>query len=266
MQELQTRLDEAIAILGELEGSLDEVSGEVRRDVHGDTVRILLDSPRVHNALSARMMRQLGQAVRDQVESPPAVLVLASAHGGSFCAGGHLGQVRAGLLDRRAARAMSVAMTTVLNAISRLPSLSIAVVEGPAVGGGVELATSCDLCVSTVDGSFDPAQLRLGVTPGWGGARRLVRRLGAGRSLAFLGRSRRIDARAALELGLIDDIVPGPIEVAIQRGLGAAAHQRPEVVHALKRQVLSDQGHDESELFLSVWGGPAHRKALGLEP
>jgi ethylmalonyl-CoA/methylmalonyl-CoA decarboxylase len=226
--------------------------------VRGGVRWILLDHPRAHNALTATMMRRLAQEVRALQTFDGAVAVLASAGGGSFCAGGHLGQVRDGLLEPGAARAMCTHVGATLDAFAELPVVSISLVEGAAIGGGVELASATDLIVGTRGCYFDPAQVRLGVACGWGGAGRLARRLGPRAALRLLVTSRRISAEQAAAMGLVDALVDAP-EDAISAVLGPHHVERISSIRAVKAQIA---GHDRVEAFLGVWGGSAHRAAL----
>lgn len=260
-QALDDRLAAAAAALADLEGRVPPRPGGVsRRDQDG--IRwILLDNPAAHNALTVGMMRRLAEEVRELQHFEGAAVVLASAHGGSFCAGGHLGQVREALVHQDAARVMSTEVGVVLDALGQLPVVSISLIEGAAIGGGVELASATDFRAGTAEAFFDPAQVRLGVACGWGGAARLAARIGRGSALRFLACSRRVGAAEAAELGLLDAVVDAPSDVMQAVLPGVDVHRWAPSMRAVKRQIL---GEDPVEAFLSVWGGPRHRAALGL--
>lgn len=263
--ELQRTLRFSVESLVELEANVRPRPGEVRLERRGTTAWLLLDNPDAHNALTVRMMRQLAEAYARLVQERVAVAVLASGSGASFCSGGHLGQVRDSLLDPQAGRRMSRAMTLLLNAWSAAPMVTVAVVRGPAVGGGVELVSACDLCVASPDARFDPAQVRLGVAAGWGGAGRLVRRLGPSAALRFLLRSEPVTASQALELGVIDQLARGDATAMVEALLGPGLSHEPAAIRALKAQIAKpDDPSSQAEAFLEVWGSAAHRRALGL--
>lgn len=206
------------------------------------------------------MMRRLAEEIRGLRDFEGPAVVLASRHGGSFCAGGHLGQVREALLEPDAARAMSTHLGMVLDALGALPVVSISLLEGAAIGGGVELASATDFIVGTEACFFDPAQARLGVACGWGGAARLARRLGRAGAIRFLAQARRVHLPEALEIGLVDVQVEDPAR-AVDAVLGEAHAERARSIRAIKAQV---DGLAPVEAFLDVWGGPAHRRALGV--
>lgn len=224
---------------------------------------MFLANPRAHNALTVSMMRQLAEAVLTLSSWPGAVLAIASEHGGSFCSGGHLTQVRESLVEPEAALAMSRCMTIVLDALLAMPFLSVAVLEGPAIGGGVELATAADLRVATADARIYAAQVRLGVASGWGGAARLVHHVGRSRALRMMARSESLSAEEAATWGFVDHVGTGDREALLQALLGPALEHPVASVRAVKQQIAEPE--HGTEAFLTVWGGAAHRRSLGLD-
>lgn len=256
------RLQAAVDALAGLEARVDERPGEVHLLLDGPVARIRLDNPRAHNAMTVRMMRQLAVAVHRLARWDGTFVVVESAHGGSFCAGGHLGQVREALVEPDAARTMTDAMTTVLDTLLALPPISVAILEGPAIGGGVEVATACDLRAASERASLHLAQVQLGVATGWGGARRLVRHLGRPTALRLLARAERIDARGAQALGLVDHVGTGDAEALLRGVLGPALEHPGPAVLAAKAQIDADSAEAQADAFLSVWGSAAHRSRL----
>jgi enoyl-CoA hydratase/carnithine racemase len=265
--EHRASLHDAIARLRDLEGRVPARPGRVTVGERAGTAWIELDNPRAHNALTATMMRELAEGIDALLASDVAVVALASAGGGTFCAGGHLGQVREALVRPDEAVAMSVAMGAALDALAAAPWISVALVEGAAIGGGLELVSACDLCFATPSAAFDPAQVRLGVAAGWGGAGRLARRLGPGVALRLLASGRAISAEEAVRLGLVHHVGPGPAARLLAEGAGALLGRNRAAVRAIKRQIArADDPAEQVAAFLGVWGGPAHRAALGLDP
>lgn len=255
------RLQSAVDALAVLEGRVPERPGEVHLVLEGPVARVRLDNPRAHNAMTVRMMRQLAVAVQRLARWEGAFIVVESAHGGSFCAGGHLGQVREALVEPDAARTMTDAMTTVLDTLLELPPVSVALLEGPAIGGGVELATACDLRAASVDASLHLAQVQLGVATGWGGARRLIRHVGRPTALRLLVRAERLEASQAFEQGLVDHVGDGA-EDLLRGVLGPALEHPAAAVLAAKAQVDAFDAEAQAQAFLGVWGSEAHRARL----
>lgn len=259
-------LDEAVGLLRSLEERAPGRAGEVRLVADREGARIELCNPGAHNAMTARMMRQLGEAVVRIRDAELGIVTVASGHGGTFCAGGHLVQVRQSLLEPEAARLMTLGMAAVLDALWTCPAVVIALVEGAAIGGGLEIVSACDLVFAVPAARLDPAQVRLGVAAGWGGARRIATRVGRARALRLLATGQALTAGQALALGLIDHVGPGPADRLLQEGAGVLLERPIAAVRAIKTQILSSELHRQAAAFLEVWGGPDHRVALGVEP
>jgi len=257
-----TGLREAVELLRELEGLLPDFGGAVRVEASEERLDLILDHPSARHALTAKMMRELAEGAASAAARPPAWLVLRSSDTNSFCAGGHLGQVRAGLLEAEAGSLMTRAMSRVTAALAGLPSISVALLDGPAVGGGVELAMSCDLRLMHSNAWLHPAQAALGVVNGWGGAASWARNLSVADALLLLAQARRIPASEARELGLVQYVGDEKREDLLRAGLGDAALREPNVLRALKAQLRASSREDENRHFLSVWGGQAHLRAL----
>jgi enoyl-CoA hydratase len=257
-------IDEAVSALEELVALAPGGAGAVRSARDGAVASLILDHPGAHNAFTASMMRDLAVEVRALALAPPALVVVRSGTPGVFCSGGHLGQVRRTLVAPEAARRMSLGFGAALDALAALPAVVIAVVDGPAIGGGVEVALAADLRVMTARGSFELRQARLGVAAGWGGARRLVRLVGPGRALALLVAAERLTPAAAAAAGLVERVVPDLDAAAAW--LDALAQRPLAALLACKRQVFAANAEAETEAFLSVWGGSDHLEALGQPP
>lgn len=252
-------LSEAARALAALGRRADPGGGRVTLSLEGPVARLVLDHPRARGAMTFQMMEQLAGAVQRLASWDGAVILLSSSDPRAFCAGGHLGQVRQAVTDGEAAAGMAEAMGGVLDGLLALPAVSVAVIEGPAVGGGAEVATATDLRVLGPNARIHFVHARLGIAPGWGGARRLERLVGRRRALRILLDAQAIGPEDALSLGLADEVAPDAAlaaEVLVGRWLDRA----PEAVRAVKRQLTTPS--EATAAFASVWGGPAHRAAL----
>lgn len=176
-----------------------------------------LCNPAARNALSPAMMLSLADAV-DELErwGGGRGLVLtgaATAPGGppAFCAGADLGSAEA-LFSPEFGAAMCDVMTDATRRLAALPLVSVAGIEGPAVGGGVELAMACDYRIMSPSASLHAVQLQRGVTPGWGGLHRLVELAGRKNALFLLGSGARLHAEQAAAFQLADAIVATPAD------------------------------------------------------
>lgn len=106
----------------------------------------------------------------------------------------------------------------VLSTLAALPCPVIAAVNGAAFGGGLELALACDLRVAVEEATLGLVEARLGIIPGAGGTQRLARVVGVGRAKELIFTGRRFDARVALEMGLVSQVVPaGDLHAAVSK-------------------------------------------------
>jgi ethylmalonyl-CoA/methylmalonyl-CoA decarboxylase len=261
-----TGLDEAIDALARLRVGHDRLPGEVRLETAGEVAELLIDNPGARGALTLGMMKDLAVAVAT-LERWPGAAVLVRSTPGAFCAGGHLGEVRARLTGPEEGRAMALAMGVVLDALLGLPQVVVAAIDGPAVGGGAELATAVDHRVLSPRAWIEFRQAALGVGAGWGGIRRLVQHVAPPIALRWVTTARRVEPEAGLAVGFVDVVDDDPIAGA-RRLLEPVLALPPSGVRACKRQLalarrpLGDREADV-DAFTQVWGGPAHRAALG---
>lgn len=237
--------------------------GRVRLEQRGDHAELILDSPAARNAISPGMMVDLGEHVAE-LERASGRSLIVRGEGDAFCAGGNLAAVREHLLEPGSGAAMCAYMTALLDRLSRLPRLVVAAVEGAALGGGAELLTAADLVIASDEARVGFVQAALGVSPGWGGGRRLVRRVGPRRAVPILALAEVMSASEAMAAGLVDLLAPagGALERARAR-VATLDRVDPE---ALRAALLVGRGasvETEARLFGELWGGPAHRDALG---
>lgn len=175
-------------------------------EVRDHVARVTINRPAARNALSKATNVELSE-VAAKLGADPEVraVVLRGSGDRSFCAG-------ADLKERKGVSAAETgpyvdAISGAINAWARIPQPTLAVVNGFAFGGGMELAIACDLRIAADNASFGLTEVRLGIMPGAGGTQRLPRLIGvaAAKELILLGT--RIDAARALALGLVLRVV-----------------------------------------------------------
>jgi enoyl-CoA hydratase/carnithine racemase len=172
---------------------------------HGPVAEIRLSRPAARNAISTRMAEQLVAAARDVAASGARAAVLSSAVPGAFCVGADLKE-RDGFSDADFAR-QRVVFRAAFTAVRELPVPVVAAVHGFALGGGYELALSCDLIVADRTAVVGLPEVTLGIVPGGGGTQLLPRRAGAGVAADLILTGRRVEAEEAARLGLVDRLV-----------------------------------------------------------
>jgi enoyl-CoA hydratase/carnithine racemase len=162
---------------------------------------IQLDRPKM-NALSGTLLGQLEAIADDLIADPPGAVVL---WGGRriFAAGAEIVE-----LEGAGADSVGASFTSALTALARVPRATIAAVNGYALGGGLELALACDLRVGADDAKLGLPEVLLGVIPGGGGTQRLPRLIGPSRAKEMIFSGRQVRAPEALEIGLVNRVVP----------------------------------------------------------
>lgn len=179
----------------------------VRRDGH--VAEIALDRPEAHNALSTAMAREVAAACREVADDRTVRAVVLSAAGEkAFCVGADLKE-RNGFSDADLMRQRPV-FRAAFGGVIDLPQPTVAAVHGFALGGGCEFALGCDLIVAEETATFGLPEVTVGVVPGGGGTQTLVRRIGYARAADLILTGRRIPAREAYDLGIVNRLVaPG---------------------------------------------------------
>jgi len=231
--------------------------------------RVVFDNPTARNAMSPGMMSDLAQIVERLASTETAVVLLSGAGPRAFCSGGDLRSVAAHLMEPENAAGMCAVMTDVLERMSQLPAVILAAVEGAALGGGAEILTAVDGVVAAKSARIGFIHGTLGVSPGWGGGGRLVRRVGSRRALQILSRARRMTAEEAAHVGMVDAISEDGQAVAAAEAWAEEICRNPTpAVQGAVRLVRAhrDQpdvaGAVERSVFGELWGGPAHKAAL----
>jgi enoyl-CoA hydratase/carnithine racemase len=203
---------------------------------------ITLNRPEAMNSISSAMASELAQACAELAAAPEVrVVVFGAAGERAFCAGADLKE-RAGMTDADIMR-QRPAIRAVFGAVLALPQPVIAAVHGFALGGGCELALSCDLVVADETAVFGLPEVTVGLVPGGGGTQLGLRRLGPGRAADLVLTGRKVGIDEAERLGLVDRRVPagqdGPAALELA---GQIAANSPVAVRAAKRAIRHGWG------------------------
>jgi enoyl-CoA hydratase/carnithine racemase len=203
---------------------------------------ITLNRPEAMNAISSAMAAELTRACAELAAAPEVrVVVFGAAGERAFCAGADLKE-RAGMTDADIMRQRPV-IRAVFGALLALPQPAIAAVHGFALGGGCELALSCDLVVADETASFGLPEVTVGLVPGGGGTQLALRRLGPGRAADLVLTGRKVGIEEAMRLGLVDRRVPaGQDGQAALELAGQIAANSPVAVRAAKRAIRHGWG------------------------
>lgn len=175
----------------------------VRRHEQGHVAELVLDRPKAMNAVSTDMAVSIGAACAAlAADRDVRVTVLTSSNERAFCVGADLKE-RNSFSDADLVRQRPTARGA-YTGVLELPMPTVAAVHGFALGGGFELALSCDLIVADATAVVGLPEVSVGVIPGGGGTQLLPRRVGAARAAELVFTARKVKAVEARELGLVD--------------------------------------------------------------
>ena len=199
---------------------------------------ITLDRPEALNALSFAALRELDAAFDQAATCGARALIITGAGDRAFCAGADIGE----LMGRspEATRADTEFGQAVFEKLHRLPLVSLAVVNGYAMGGGLELALACTFRIAVRSARFALPEIKLGLIPGYGGTQRLPRLVGQARALELILSGRVCGAEEAERIGLVNRLVDAdPLGASITflrtmtgHSLKVLGYAREAVAHA----------------------------------
>jgi enoyl-CoA hydratase/carnithine racemase len=197
------------------------LTGRVRIEPVGDHVaELVMDRPEALNAVDTEQARAITEAcTRLAADQRIRAVVLSSAVAKAFCVGADLKERNR--LDNDQLIAQRPMARRAYNSVLELPMPTVAAVEGYALGGGCELALSCDLIVASDTAIFALPEVGVGIIPGGGGTQLLSRRIGLNRAADLIFSTRRIDAEEAYRIGLADRRVPAGTARTSARDLAA---------------------------------------------
>lgn len=197
-------------------------------------VTLTLNRPQARNALNLALAEALASACRRATQAQVKCVVI-RANGPVFCAGADLKE-RQGM-DDNAVRARRVKGFWAYESIERLPMPSIAVVEGPAIGSGVEIAAACDLILATPQASFKTPEALWGTV---GATQRLPRILGKrlAKDMMFTGRV--LDATEALAAGLVARLLAPDAVAATLDAIIATILKAPAAALTLAKRCIDE--------------------------
>ena len=176
----------------------------LKAERHGGVVTVRLHRPHVLNALSSELLQELLDFLRPLDEDPEAGCFVVTGSEKVFAAGADIKEMAPKSAVDMAAEDYFAAWED----FADLRTPKIAAVNGPALGGGCELAMMCDLVIAGESAVFGQPEIKLGVIPGIGGTQRLTRLVGRAKAMDLVLTGRTMDAREAESCGLVSRVVP----------------------------------------------------------
>lgn len=225
----------------------------------GGVARVVINRPRL-NLLNAEALDGLEKAFSDLSKDKDVRVVILTGKGGVFSAGADLSQY---IESSVAFMDISRKGERLFKTITEFPKLTIAVVKGYALGGGLELAMACDIRVATVDSQIGLPEVTRGLLPGWTGSQKLTRLVGLSRAASLILTGEWIDGKRAFEMGLVSRLAAqsDPDEYALKYAGELASTVAPVAVMLAKRllykgsEVPSDVGLEMESMSYGVLFG-----------
>ena len=178
----------------------------LRYDTDGPLAVLTLDRQARLNAISREMSAELAVVVAGLEADDRVRVLIVTGAGRAFCAGADIKE-RAEQADDMAVQRTSQQLSATFRRLEHLKQVSIAAVNGPAAGGGLELAIACDLRIASSAATMALPEAGLGILPGAGGTQRLPRLIGPARAKEMMLLGRFVDAGTALAWGLVNAVV-----------------------------------------------------------
>jgi len=204
----------------------------------GNIAILTINRPKLLNALNDATVAEIGAAI-DELGADPNVgaVIITGAGERAFVSGADINELRA-MSGAPQAEAKVAASQAVCNKVERLPKPVIAAINGFALGGGCELAMSCDIRIAADSARLGQPEINLGIIPGMGGTQRLPRLVGKGWAKYLDLSGEFIDADTALRIGLVEKVVPAAELLTAAKDLaGKLASKAPLAVAAVKKAI-----------------------------
>lgn len=203
---------------------------EVQVERRGTVQWITINRPERMNAFDLEMAQTMTQAVEDAASADAVVI---TGRGGAFCAGGALNQL--GEPDPEQLRGLFTGSFKLMDSIRSCPRPVIAAIDGPAAGGGNELVVACDFAIATERSTFGQTGPKVGSAPVVGATNLMSVQIGEKRAKEVAMLCRRYSAAQALDLGLINEVVPDDgLDDAVERWLGEIDRLSPRYLEIAK--------------------------------
>ena len=215
-----------------------------------DMVAVLtIDRPKALNALNSAVLEELDAAISAIDLDTVRCLIITGAGPKSFVAGADIGEMST--LTKAEGEAFGKKGNDVFRKIETLPIPVIAAVNGFALGGGNELAMSCDIRICSNNAMFGQPEVGLGITPGFGGTQRLARLVSPGMAKQLIYTARNISAEEALRIGLVNAVYePEDLMGAALKMAAGIAKNAPIAVRACKKAINEGLEKDMDEALV----------------
>ena len=166
---------------------------------------IKIDKPQTLNALSSEILGELSSVIDKVKEDKTVRVIIITGEGKSFVAGADISEMKR--MSEKEAYDYAMLGAQLFQKIEYLDKVTIAAINGFALGGGCELAMACDFRIASEKAKLGQPEVGLGITPGFSGIRRMMELVGEAKAKEYIFSGRMFDANEALRIGLVNKIV-----------------------------------------------------------
>jgi enoyl-CoA hydratase len=196
---------------------------------------VQLDRPEVLNALSEELMDELVASLETLDDEPDIRCIVLTGSEKAFAAGADIKQ---SFVDATPASMLEQDLTTRWERVRKIRKPIIAAVSGYCLGGGCELAMTCDIIVASETAQFGQPEVNLGIIPGAGGTQRLTRAVGKYRAMDIILTGRRVKADEAKAIGLAAQVYPAATWLEDAKTLARTIAQMPPIAVRLATEAI----------------------------
>jgi len=196
---------------------------------------VQLDRPEVLNALSEQVMDELVASLETLDDEPDIRCLVLTGSDKAFAAGADIKQ---SFVDATPASMLEQDLTTRWERVRRIRKPIIAAVSGYCLGGGCELAMTCDIIVASETAQFGQPEVNLGIIPGAGGTQRLTRAVGKYRAMDIILTGRRVKADEAKAIGLVAQVYPAATWLEDAKTLARTIAEKPPIAVRLATEAI----------------------------
>jgi enoyl-CoA hydratase/3-hydroxyacyl-CoA dehydrogenase len=228
---------------------------KLKIDKENKIATLLLSRPQRANALNPTFLDEISDAVTMLEKDPDVRCIIITGEGRNFCAGADLAAFAQGSVE--AVMEFSEKGHNTFTKIEALSKPVIAAINGPALGGGLELALACDLRIMSKKAFVALPELNLGLFPGWGGTQRLASLIGLSRAKQIILMRENVDAETAFKYGIANYIVePEKFEEFVYE-IAKKIAEGPPIAYKLVKKVMchGNQPHLRAGLYMEAASG-----------
>ncbi|UNU74038.1 enoyl-CoA hydratase-related protein [Moraxella nasovis] len=229
--------------------------------IKGAVARVWVNRPEVHNAFNAVVIRELHDCFEMINESQDIRVVVLGGRGKSFSAGADASWMKkAGEASMDDNHADALCLAAMLNRLATLRQPTIARVQGAALGGGMGLASACDMCVATTRAIFATSEVRLGLAPSTISPY-VIRAIGTRQASRYFLTAERITADVAWRIGLVHEVVDDEVALdetidhliaEILKGAPKAQAQSKVLINMVAHDLPNNQMLDKTAMHIAA--------------